>query len=360
MTTNVLRSSLALTAAALFACSAAGTSSPRCPAAEQCFTVTHTLDVGPGSLRQAILDANARPGRDRVLFDIPGAGPHVIVTGGLAVTAPIDLDGYSQPGSREATDRAPARLGVVLVASADARDGLVIAADDSTVAGLGLTGFREGAALTVAGRDNVVRGCHLGTVASDAPRGNRVGVELTGPRNVLGGTAPAHRNVIEASASYGVDVRDCPGCRVLGNHVLGNDVGVRLRGRGVVRVGGLEPGARNVISGGYDGVQIAGSGQVVEGNAIGTDVAGAAAGPTLANVVGVSIAAGARGNAVLHNVIANPLGHGVHVFGDDNRVEGNQLDTSHGLGILVRGRRNVVRSEGAPESTATLGSRPEA
>src|SRR5215218_1670296 len=37
------------------------------------FTVTSTADAGPGSLRQAILDANAAAGPDDVRFDIPGA-----------------------------------------------------------------------------------------------------------------------------------------------------------------------------------------------------------------------------------------------------------------------------------------------
>jgi len=36
------------------------------------YGVTNTDDTGPGSLRQAILDANAAPGDDEVRFDIPG------------------------------------------------------------------------------------------------------------------------------------------------------------------------------------------------------------------------------------------------------------------------------------------------
>ena len=36
-------------------------------------SVTTTADDGPGSLRQLILDANARPGPDMISFAIPGA-----------------------------------------------------------------------------------------------------------------------------------------------------------------------------------------------------------------------------------------------------------------------------------------------
>ncbi len=37
------------------------------------FTVTNTLDTGPGSLRQAILNANAAPGLNSIVFDIPAS-----------------------------------------------------------------------------------------------------------------------------------------------------------------------------------------------------------------------------------------------------------------------------------------------
>jgi hypothetical protein len=38
------------------------------------FTVTNTGDSGAGSLRQAILDANANAGADVIAFDVSGAG----------------------------------------------------------------------------------------------------------------------------------------------------------------------------------------------------------------------------------------------------------------------------------------------
>ena len=41
------------------------------------FTVLNTNDAGPGSLRQAILDANATPGLDAINFNI-GAGVQTI------------------------------------------------------------------------------------------------------------------------------------------------------------------------------------------------------------------------------------------------------------------------------------------
>src|SRR5262245_51677513 len=65
------------------------------------FTVTNTNDTGAGSLRQAIDDANATPGADTIVFNIPGAGVHTITPQSLLpiVNEAVTIDGYSQPGS---------------------------------------------------------------------------------------------------------------------------------------------------------------------------------------------------------------------------------------------------------------------
>ena len=42
------------------------------------YTVTNTSDSGAGSLKQAILDANANSSTDTIDFNIPGTGPHTI------------------------------------------------------------------------------------------------------------------------------------------------------------------------------------------------------------------------------------------------------------------------------------------
>jgi hypothetical protein len=48
------------------------------PAIANTFPVTTTSDSGAGSLRQAILDANANVGADIISFNIPGSGVHTI------------------------------------------------------------------------------------------------------------------------------------------------------------------------------------------------------------------------------------------------------------------------------------------
>lgn len=64
--------------------------------------VTSTADSGPGSLRQAILDANAAAAESRrIEFNLPGAGVHTIMplTELPVITRSVTLDGLSQPGS---------------------------------------------------------------------------------------------------------------------------------------------------------------------------------------------------------------------------------------------------------------------
>ena len=71
------------------------------------FTVLNLADSGAGSLRQAILDANANPGADLIRF-----GPHardgtVPLTGGeLSITDSLTIDGLiSRTSTRSSTDR---------------------------------------------------------------------------------------------------------------------------------------------------------------------------------------------------------------------------------------------------------------
>ena len=83
------------------------------------FTVTNTNDSGPGSLRQAILDANASPGSDTIAFDIPGTGVHTITpaTPLLGLDGSLLIDGYTQPGASANTD--PVATNAVLLIELD-------------------------------------------------------------------------------------------------------------------------------------------------------------------------------------------------------------------------------------------------
>ena len=70
------------------------------------FTVVNTDDSGPGSLRQAILDADVAGDGSTVAFDIPGSGVQTISpTSDLpSISAAITIDGTTQPGARASTN----------------------------------------------------------------------------------------------------------------------------------------------------------------------------------------------------------------------------------------------------------------
>ena len=90
------------------------------------FVVTNTNDASPGSLRQAILDANANPGSDVIEFNIPGPPPHTIqpLSELPVVFDGVLIDGRTQPGFVPLTPSAtPGRIAV--------RETLVIELDGS-------------------------------------------------------------------------------------------------------------------------------------------------------------------------------------------------------------------------------------
>ncbi|HWI22754.1 MAG TPA: right-handed parallel beta-helix repeat-containing protein [Baekduia sp.] len=105
------------------------------PAMAATFTVTTTADTGPGSLRQAITDANAGPGNS-IAFAIPGPGPHTITPASALPSITEDdttLDGCTQPGA--ACSSLPLTLTVRL-----SGQGVQLAADNATIRGLSVTG----------------------------------------------------------------------------------------------------------------------------------------------------------------------------------------------------------------------------
>ena len=78
---------------------------PRCEVLEDrsvpsTFTVTNTNNSGAGSLRQAILYANATAGADLISFNVGGGGVQTISPTSILpqVIDPVTIDGTTQPG----------------------------------------------------------------------------------------------------------------------------------------------------------------------------------------------------------------------------------------------------------------------
>ncbi|HXG10778.1 MAG TPA: Calx-beta domain-containing protein, partial [Gemmataceae bacterium] len=323
------------------------------------FLVTNTNDLGDGSLRQAILDANGTSGADRIEFNISGPGPHTIspATPLPAITDPVVIDGYTQPGASPNTlaNGNNALLQIVLDGSqaGSLADGLQITAGNSTISGLVIGGF-GGSGIVLAGSGgNTLTGNFIGTTVSGTRNAPNLGGGIlidNVPNNTIGGTTPAARNLISGNSfAAGVLIR---GSSASGNLVQGNFIGTDLTGTqtlanetGVIiqdapdnLIGGTATGARNIISGNIfssTGVEIVGSGATgnrVEGNFIGTDVTGTVAIP---NQGGVLIASGASGNIIggtapgVRNLISGNFSYGVRIANGSpsNRVEGNFIGT---------------------------------
>jgi hypothetical protein len=320
-------------------------------------TVTNTNDSGPGSLRQAILDANHNPGLDTITFAIPGAGPHVITPGatnrvptGLGalpqIIDPVVINGYTQPGAVPATGNLRATLGVVLDGSRAGPNavGLDIeprAAGTSTVEGLVIQNFTSDGLFIQTPTAVVVQGNYIGTdVTGTSPRGNGSdGILALSPQLTVGGTTPDLRNVISGNGGVGV-VFDLAGGGVVEGNRIGTDAtGTTPLGNGsggilgrllsdVVTVGGAVAGAGNVISA-NGGVGIAIGHGVVQGNYVGTDATGAI---PLGNAGdGVEIDCGTVGGTVAgaRNVISANHGAGVVVYSSGPTVvQGNYIGTN--------------------------------
>src|SRR4051812_32827256 len=163
------------------------------------FSVLNLSNSGPGSLRQAILDANLHPGPDAIHFSV--AGTVVLTTGALpAVNGTLDIDGSSAPGFASTP---------VLAIDYNHFGGiqLNVGSAGSRLRSLALINA-GGAAVTITGAGNmIVAGNYIGlgldgtTVAANG--GN--GVDLVNSSdNTIGGVAATDRNVISANHNNGI------------------------------------------------------------------------------------------------------------------------------------------------------------
>ena len=260
------------------------------------YVVTNSSDSGPGSLRQAILNANATAGGlvPQIVFYIPGAGVHTISPQSPlpAIVRPVSIDGSTQPGYNGAP-----LIQLVGSGAGAGANGLALMAGFSTVRGLAIGGFSGTGILLQTGGNNQIAGNYLGTNAAGmAALGNTLGVHLLAgaSNNTIGGTVPGDGNLISGNAT-GIEIHG----GASSNRVQGNTIGLNATGTaalgnsssGIVihnsggpatnnTIGGTVAVARNVISGNVDGVVILGSGTMgnqVQGNYIGTNTAGTAA-----------------------------------------------------------------------------------
>ncbi|MGI9166225.1 MAG: InlB B-repeat-containing protein, partial [Pyrinomonadaceae bacterium] len=337
--------------------------------------VTNTNDSGPGSLRQAILNANANQGVDTISFQV--AAPRRISpqTALPQITDPVVIDGTTQPGF----------AGTPLIElngqfTPQGTPGLEITAGSSRVRGLVINGF--GAADCNVPLDvdiNVGSGIVLASRGNNIIDGNFIGTDLSGTlavcnsgngmflfnssNNTIGGTTAAARNIISGNRLPGIAIG---GEFSSGNLVQGNYVGTNVTGTGdlgnlsngmiVINgtghvIGGTVAGARNVVSGNKSpGIALGFSdpaGILVQGNYIGTNAAGNASLPNLGGgiIVGGFFQLNGDPITATDNTIGGTTPAARNVISGNLREPGDpNPDSGNGIEIINEGsQRNKVQ-----------------
>lgn len=318
------------------------------------YTVTNNADSGAGSLRQAILDANTSVGVPDVIEFAIGSGQQSIapVTPLPVVSDTLTIDGTTQPGGATCgTNFTNRNLLIEINGTNDGTDSLLrfdAGSDGSTIKGLVIN--RSGLAVTGGlalfnSNDHIVQCNNIGTnfagTAGLSSQNTGIGTSVT-DNLIIGGINPGEGNIVSGNAST---PNNGDGIRVNGSGAIirGNYVGVGANGEcigngdgqgiGVTGdnniIGGNTAAARNVVSCHTtarrgDGIEIVGgfgsasTGNIVQGNYVGTNIGGQVE-TGYGNSSGIIILADSENNLI--------GGAGV---GDGNVVAGNGL----GIGNL--------------------------
>ncbi|MFZ1700296.1 MAG: hypothetical protein WBO10_11115 [Pyrinomonadaceae bacterium] len=355
------------------------------------FVVTNTNDAGAGSLRQAIVDANASASADAINFNIPGAGVKTIspLTELPNVTDPVIIDGYTQPGASPNSLAVGSNANLLIELAGTSPNGIILRTGNSTIRGLVMNGF--GIAIRVlpivgGSSNNIIQGNYLGTnAAGSVGIANGSGIELQADARdtLIGGTSAAARNVISGN-QLGIAVVQNFMVSPLRTRIEGNFIGPNASGTAAIpnqtgihcfiptelTIGGVAEGAGNVISGNsgdgafsFFGFIHSGSSNqiIVQGNLIGTDPSGTAPMPNGGNGLsfvesGPQVIIGGS-SAAARNIISGNGGHGIYLQDSfsGNVIFGNHIGTdlagtgplpNSGHGILAaRSSFNFIGSE---------------
>ncbi|HSE20418.1 MAG TPA: Calx-beta domain-containing protein, partial [Pyrinomonadaceae bacterium] len=334
------------------------------------FTVTNVTDSGAGSLRQAMLDANAHVGADRIVFNIPGVGIHTInLTSGLpTITEPVVIDGSTQPGFSVGHPQ----IELNGVSAGAGVHGITISSGGSTVRGLVINRFEGSGISLLTNANNHIEGNFIGLDPAGTSKqpNKQSGISISdSAANVIGGTTAAARNVISGNTFSGISLTSPDnviqgnflGTNATGTAEMGNDFyGIDLINTGSPSgnnlVGGTTVGASNLISGNQQGgINLNAPGVTVQGNLIGTDILGTSKVP---NGNGIQL----RGNncviggttVAARNVISGNNGAGINldvttVGPISATVQGNYIGTDitgtlslgNGAGLNVTGKATI-------------------
>jgi len=316
------------------------------------------------SFREAIHAANNDGVPSTIRFNIPGTGVHTITAQGSRfpdITAPVVIDGYTQPGARPNSKGIREASDAVLKIEIDGNNeliGLRVMAPNTTIRGLSIGNSFIGMLFIGSNvASNTIAGNHVGLRADGiTPFPNSTGISGSFYFSTIGGPLPADRNVIAGNTTYGISfgsgAPDQYG-RVEGNFIgtkadgttaLANGIGVYLNGYASNTIGGSS-GAENLISGNTNsGITIEGVNardNVVKGNIIGMtrnassplpNGTGIVISSSLNNLIGGTTPG--EGNLISGNAGAGiALVDSMSFLPGGNRLFGNSITSNGGLGI---------------------------
>ena len=353
--------------------------------AQQEQLVTNTSDSGNGSLRQAILDANASQGTDDIVFSIPDTDPGhnglwATITPASALPD-ITGDGTRILGSTQTANQGDTNPGVVgtggtvgtaglalptyqlpeIAINANGFVGLSIAgsASDVEIEGISIYGaldgiVAKGGIIVSAGSNRRVHGVLVGPMPDGtdpeafANSGNGIVVEAstsldTGLNSLqVDSSYVGYNGQVGILSILGRSYMEVRACEVfLNGHMTDNHDGIDFNGIGGIAEGNLSWGNTNA-----SGVPNPRSGNGIEAGTQETDGTGGFVienNTVIGNLSGgVGIRAGASFMLVMHNVITEN-GVGIHVTEDSagttahNRFQENEIFSNEGLGIDLHG-----------------------
>lgn len=228
------------------------------------YSVTNTNDSGAGSLRQAILDANANAGGDTITFAIPGAGTQIITVGTdlPTITDVVTLDGSTQGCGPMCVFVEPVTSGT--------GTGFTVTADGTSIEGLAIQNFVTGIQINANSvqvvQNNIAgsagAGINIVGGGSEIVGSNLIGTDVTGTSSVpnsegivvntgSSGNNQIGGNVISGNAGIGIAINAGVGT---GETIFSNYIGTDLPGASPL------PNATTGISVGTTGAVIGGTG----------------------------------------------------------------------------------------------------
>ena len=319
----------------------------------------------PGSedctLREAILEANAAPFAPVTIeFNIPGGGPHIINTAEpLVITNQVNIDATTQPeafcpGALHQTGK----IQIAVRGAGNSDPGIVLSggSDGSEIRGLAIY-EHGGHAVQIESLDNWLLCNYIGLDPDGNVEGNGgSGIYITGKGNLIGGDVQGQRNVLGGNHGHGIFIDGASDNYVYGNFIgLGPDgdkdtgnlqAGIRLVNASNNVIGGIIPTWGNYITfnnssgiAGLGGISLVSgsSGNLFQNNRIGADINGVADSGNTRYGIHINnsddnvIGGNAKGNTIVNNEY-----DGIAIINNSsagNVISQNSITGNGGLGI---------------------------